>query len=313
MNIMTDVTFDPTTLELDPLLKRLHLANARKVWKQLADRCDGEGKTCREFFAILVAEEIAHRRQTRVQRSVDQAGFPFLKTVDDFDFTLQPVLRPQLLGPYLSPELVTEGRNLILMGKPGRGKTMLSVAIAYRAIQNGFTARFVTAAHLIDELSQASRRGELRKALAEYVQPAVLVIDEVGYLSHGPDAANVLFHVVNERHAKCKPMIFTTNKSPFTQWGDVLHDHDLAATIVDRTLERGRLLILEGPSYRTRHLPELDAPAQAAQEPARFSGIQRPEFPEPAWSSSARVRALALRSPSFIQNQAGSMGLNSGL
>jgi len=78
-------------------------------------------------------------------------------------------------------------------------------------------------------------------------------IDELGYLSYGPDAANVLFHVVNHRHLKKRPMIFTTNK-PLTQWGKVLHDEDLAAAILDRVLERGRFVQLDGASGRTRHL-----------------------------------------------------------
>ncbi len=105
-------------------------------------------------------------------------------------------------------------------------------------------------------------------------------VDEVGYLAHGNDAANVLFHVVNERHLKCRPIIFTTNKSPITRWGDVLHDPDLAEAIVDRTLERGQLLILDGPSYRTRHLPELTL--DTSTKPASITGTERPEFPERA-------------------------------
>ena len=68
----------------------------------------------------------------------------------------------------------------------------------------------------------------------------MLVIDEVGYLTYGPDAANVLFHVVNDRHLKKRPMIFTTNK-PLNEWGKVLHDEDMAAAILDRVLERGAL------------------------------------------------------------------------
>jgi len=64
----------------------------------------------------------------------------------------------------------------------------------------------------------------------------------------------VLFHVVNEQHLRHRPIPFTTNKSPLTAWGDVLHDHDLAEAIVDRVLEKGRLIVLDGPSYRTRLL-----------------------------------------------------------
>ena len=111
----------------------------------------------------------------------------------------------------------------------------------------------MTAAHLIDELSSASRDGRLREALAPYTHPGVLVVDEVGYLSYGPDAANVLFQVVNEWHLHRRPMVFTTNK-PIEEWGRVLHDADLAEVIPDRVLERGRVLPFKGPSYRTRHL-----------------------------------------------------------
>ena len=151
-----------------------------------------------------------------------------MKTINDFDFTLQSNLRAALLGSYLSPDFVTEGRSLILHGKTGRGKTQLAVAIGYRAIQNRFHALFTTAAHLIEDLSNAGRHGRLHGALETYTHPHVLVIDEVGYLSYGPEAANVLYHVVNDRHLRKRPMVFTTNK-PLNDWGRVLHDPDLAA------------------------------------------------------------------------------------
>ena len=218
---------------------------------------------------------------TGVQTCALPICFPFLKTIDEFDFTYQSIHRLSMMGSYLSPDFVTEGRCLILWGKTGRGKTHLAIAIAYRAIQNGFDARFVTAATLIDHLSDASRQGQLRDALADYVHPDVLVIDEVGYLTYGTDAANILFQVVYQRHLRKKPMLFTTNKE-LRDWGRVLHDPDLAATIVDRVLERGRLVRLDGPSMRTRHL-ELDEQLtdQALSEPAGISGTDGPEFPEP--------------------------------
>ena len=144
-----------------------------------------------------------------------------------------------------------------------------------------FDARFVTAAELIDDLSGAFRGGRLADSLATYIQPGVLVIDEVGYLTYGTDAANMLFHVVNDRHRKRRAMIFTTNK-PLTAWGRVLHDEDLAQAIVDRILERGRVLTLDGPSLRTKHLGLDDTTSsEALHQPARISGIDTPEFPEP--------------------------------
>jgi len=270
----TPLHFDPETADLSDMFKRLSLANARRAWPAICEQAERDSWSPRKLPAVLCAEEIAHRANTRIQRLVRRAGFPFLKTIEEFDFSLQSTLRLALLGSYLGPELVTEARSLILYGRSGRGKTHIAVAIGYKAIQNGFTVRFVTAAALIDELSRASHHRRFQECLATYVQPHLLIVDEVGYLSYGPDAANVLFHVVNDRHIKRKPMIFTTNKAPFTQWGDALHDHDLAEAIVDRILENGRLIALDGPSYRTRQLNlELDNPAQnQAQEPAIISG-----------------------------------------
>jgi DNA replication protein DnaC len=268
-------------LDLDALIKRLHLANARRVWRDLTRRAEQEQWSYRDFLALLVSEEVAHRQQTRLNRLVRRARFPFLKTIEDFNFLYQSTVRLSLLGSALAPDFVTEGGCVIFGGKTGRGKTHLAVAIAYRAIQNGSDARFVTAAELIDDLSAAFRGGAFTETLATYVHPGVLVVDEVGYLTYGTDAANMLFHVVNDRHRRKRAMIFTTNK-PLSAWGRVLHDDDLAHAIIDRILERGRMLMLDGPSMRTKHL-QLDDPTatQAGDQPARISGIEAPEFPEP--------------------------------
>jgi DNA replication protein DnaC len=286
---------NPTEIDLENLFKRLHLANARRIWRDLIVRAETEQWSFHRFLALLVAEEVAHRQQTRLARLARRAQFPFLKTIDDFDFTYQSTLRLALLGSALAPDFVTEGRCLILHGKPGRGKTHLAVAIAYRAIQNGFDALFVTAAELIDELSAAFRQGRFGEVLTRYTHPHVLVVDEVGYLTYGTDAANMLFHVVNDRHKRRRPMIFTTNKQ-LKSWGAVLHDEDLAHAIVDRILERGRILHLDGPSLRTKHLGLDDFTTEAVStQTGGISGIERAEFPELTGEAGIRPVSLAAR------------------
>jgi DNA replication protein DnaC len=256
-------TLTPEAIDLDGLLRRLHLPTIRRLYPEFQDRAEVEEMSHRDYLAILVAEEVAHRAETRIQRATRKACFPFLRTIEEFDFKLQTSVRLSLLGSYLGPELVSEGRCLILGGRSGRGKTHLAVSIAYRAIQNGYEARFTTAAQIIDELSGAAREGKLSEALVPYVQPHVLVIDEVGYLTYCADAANVLFQVVDHRYLHKKPMLFTTNK-PLSRWGHVLHDPDLAEAITDRVLERGRFIQLRGPSYRTRHLKDAEKDGESA-------------------------------------------------
>jgi len=278
--------------QLEPLLRRLNLAHTRRIYQEAAERAEKENWSYRDFLALLLAEEVAHRKQTRLQRCTRQAHFPFFKTIDEFDFALQSTLRQSLLGSYLGPDFVTEGRSLILYGKTGRGKTHLAVAIGYRAIQNGFETLCTTAAELIEDLSNASAKGRLQQSLLTYTRPHVLLVDEIGYLSYGPDAANVLFHVVSDHHLRKRPMIFTTNK-PLSEWGKVLHDEDLAAAILDRVLERGRFIHLDGPSGRTRHL-NLEQVSSSKAERLRISGINGSQFPEPT-SVGAITRKLAPR------------------
>ncbi|MGB9434589.1 MAG: ATP-binding protein [Candidatus Acidiferrum sp.] len=136
----------------------------------------------------------------------------------------------------------------------------------------------------------ASKRGHLQESLTTYTRPHVLLIDEVGYLTYGPEAANVLFHVVNDRHLRKRPMIFTTNK-PLNEWGKVLHDEDMAAAILDRVLERGRYIHLDGPSGRTRHL-NLEETLPVGADRARISGISGSEFPEPTTVAACRASGI---------------------
>jgi DNA replication protein DnaC len=275
-----------TAEEIEGLLRRLNLARTRRIYADVADRAEKEQWPYRDFLAFLMAEEVAHRQQTRLMRFTRKAHFPFFRTIEEFDFHRQPVLRKSHLGSYLEPDFVREGRSLILYGKHGRGKTHLAVGIGYRAIQNGFETLCANAAELIEGLSNASKRGQLQQALFTYTHPHVLICDEIGYLAHGQDAANVLFHVVNDRYLKKRPIIFTTNK-PLSAWGKVLHDEDLAAAILDRILERGRFIHLEGPSGRTGHQLDGQENLPATPEGARISGIDRPKFPEPTpWNQT---------------------------
>lgn len=120
----------PPARDLDGMLKRLHLPTVRRLYPDLATRAEAEGMGYRTYFETLITEEIVHRAETRVTRAVRKAQFPFLRTIEVFNFTFQSALWLQMLGSYLGPELVSEGRSALLSGPSGTGKTHLCIAIA---------------------------------------------------------------------------------------------------------------------------------------------------------------------------------------
>jgi DNA replication protein DnaC len=242
-------------------LRQLRLPTARRRYQELAEQGRQEGWSYAEYLERLAEEEVAERQERRIAQATRRAGFPFLKTLDEFDFGFQPTLSRRMLGPYLGAELVSGGRSLILWGPPGTGKTALTIALAYAAIQQGAKARFVTCTELIGELVQERAKGQWDGALRQFLEPDVLVIDEVGYLTYGPYAAHTLFPVVDKRYLMGnRPMLLTTNKEP-AQWGTVLHDSDLAQAILDRLLHRGEIVKLGGRSYRQHRPGQLPRPA----------------------------------------------------
>ena len=163
--------------QLEAMLKRLHLACARRSYPELVEQAERGAWSFRDFLAALASAEIEHRRQTRLRRCVRQARFPVLHTLEEFDFSVQPELRPLLLGSAFAPEFAAQGGCLVLKGRSGRGKTHLATAIAYQAILHGHDALFATANDLVETLSLAARNGRLRDALAAYVRPQLLVVD----------------------------------------------------------------------------------------------------------------------------------------
>lgn len=260
-------------MNLDTLLKHLSLSAVKPVITDLIPIAEKEGWTYSQFLERILSEAVAGRSEKRIAVQIARAKFPFTATIETFDFTFRRELKRQMLGRFLGPELVSESRSLILEGPPGTGKTHLCIAIAYKAIQNGFVARFITAAALINELCIASDR---TVALKPYLHPHVLVIDEMGYLGYGAGAADVLFQVVDHRYHQGKPILFTTNK-PLSQWGRVLHDEELAKAIIDRTLHHGEYLKLSGPSYRLKGRKfNLDASSSPEENPTAMPNKNSP-------------------------------------
>ena len=248
-------------VDLGPLLDQVGLPHAAAVLPAWLDRAAREDLAYADFLQGLLEEEATARAQAAAQRRLREAGFPFATSIEQFDFRFRPELKRQLVLRYLDPTFVEQARSLALIGAPGLGKTMLAICIATKQVQLGYTARFVTAQQLANQLGRALTLVGRQRVLRPLLACDVLVLDELGYLPTAPSFGPALYELVAGRYER-RPTIITSNKS-LTEWAAVVQDASLAAAIVDRLLHHGDIFYLKGPSWRLKGRP-LDGLAAAS-------------------------------------------------
>ncbi len=204
-----------------------------------------------EFLDRIIATESADRARRSLERRMlrSRIGNSF-KPMADFDWNWPKKIDRPLLERALSLDFLRQGRNLILLGPNGVGKTMITRNIAHAAVQAGHSVLFRTAAELIDDVSRDSP--ELRRRrIALYTRPHLLCIDEVGYLSYDDHAADLLYKIINPRYEKGRSIIVSSNLA-FKDWTTVFPNATCIVTLVDRLTHHADITMIEGNSHRQR-------------------------------------------------------------
>jgi len=233
---------------MEAMLKKLRLPRIREIYEQRIDRAAEEDWSYRKFLKHLLEEEVTNRHQNRLQRRKKKAGFPFEKTLNQFEFNFRPKLKKRVFQTYTEPRFVTEGKDLILIGPPGTGKTHLSVGIGLAQIKNDFKVTFKNVQSLAGELQGAVRKDEKDELLASLLKVDLLILDEFGYLPLKEELGPFLYELIAGRYEE-KSTIITSNKS-LNEWGKTLRDNSLAQALIDRLIHHGEVYYLEGDSYR---------------------------------------------------------------
>ena len=205
-----------------------------------------------DFLEQALKDE-AMARAERMRRMLTRlAGFPAIKTLDEFDFEFALGVPKALVLELGSLAFVERAENVVLLGPSGVGKTHLAVALGYRATQAGFRTRFIAAADLLMQLTTALRRNQLEETIKRITKPyRLLIVDEMGYLPMDREQANLLFQVVAKRY-ETGSLILTSNL-PFGQWDQTFADDaTLTAALLDRLLHHAHVVPISGDSYRLK-------------------------------------------------------------
>jgi DNA replication protein DnaC len=238
------------TAQLEHYLKVLRLPGILLHYQDLSDQATQKKLHYDEYLTLVLEAEVKRKQEVSVKTKVTTARFPYVKTIEQFDFSFQPSLNEKEIARLGSLAFIESKGNVIFLGPPGVGKTHLAVGLGVKACMAGYRVLFLTVQKLLEELTIAKREGNLMGKLLAYGRLHLLIIDEMGYTPINRDQANLLFQLISMRYEKGS-IILTSNYN-FDEWGKIFEDTVAAAAIIDRLVHHANIFYVNGSSYRLK-------------------------------------------------------------
>lgn len=204
-----------------------------------------------DFIELLIEDELVNRLSNSFYKRLSKSKIDTQKTLDDFDFNYQPELNKRQIMDIASCRFVNENKNIVLMGKPGVGKTHIANAIGLEAIKQGYNVLFLHINDLIDKINYAKADGSIYSLMNLLLNTDLIILDEIGFKKLPTDSIDGFFEVIRKRYEKGS-IIITTNRN-FEDWGNVFGDYVMASAIIDRIVHHAIIIKINGESFRIKN------------------------------------------------------------
>jgi DNA replication protein DnaC len=237
-------------MELAALLEKLKLEYLEPQLDAVCEQAAARELDYKSFLTAALVTEWQGRQIRGIEARLRQARFPWVKTLDQYEFEFQPSVDRRQVRELAGLSFVERGQNIVLLGPPGVGKTHLAIGLGVKAVEAGYSVLFLSLEGLMTRLVRAKHENRLERALQQLTYPKVLILDELGYLPLSREEASLFFRLVVRRYERAS-LIVTSNKG-FVDWGEVFNDQVLATAILDRLLHHATTLNIKGESYRLK-------------------------------------------------------------
>jgi DNA replication protein DnaC len=255
---------EPQIMLLKTNLKHLRLPTMGAEFTKLAREASAANEDYEQYLLRLTELEVAARSANALKARIQQAGFPVIKDLDTYDFSLLPSLNKPKVLELARGEWIDQHFNCCLIGNAGTGKTHLAIALGLAACRQSRRVRFFTAAALVTQLEEAQKEYRLDRLLTQLDKTDLLVVDELGYLSFSRSGAELLFQVFADRYERASLLI--TSNLAFGDWGQIFQGERMTAALLDRLTHRCHIFEMNGESYRFRESVKAGKKTKTASE-----------------------------------------------